>query len=504
VKRPLPDLLRPRALARCWWLPLLPLAWLSLIWRLGERPLQNWDEARLAVSAAEMLHNRQWLITHYQGQPDLWSTKPPLLVWLQALSLHTFGYSEWAVRLPTLLAALALVALVAAFARRWLGGPLAGLLAGLALLGSKGFVAHHVARSADYETLLLLFTTGQVLAGFAWLHTRRPRYLLLLGAAVGLAVLTKSVAGLFLLPGLAIEVTRRGQLGRLLRQPALWGALLLALGPPALWYYLREQAAPGYWQAVWQNELGGRLGAALEDHAAPWYWYLQGLASQKFLLWLPGLLAAAWALARRPGPRPARRLLTLVAWAGGGCLLVISAASTKLAWYDAPLYPLLALVLGGGLALLARLVARPATLAAPARPWRGALLLAVAVLPSLVALQRRLGRLHAERYAEAEAGYGRFLRDPAATPTARLTVVHRSFYPNTISYNAPLEFYALAYRHAHPADTLDVRYDADQLPPGRTVLVCGRAARRLVGERYRTRVLYAADSCLTLRVEGPR
>jgi len=502
VKPPLPDLLRSRALARWWWLPLLPISWLSLVWRLGERPLQNWDEARLAVSAAEMLHNRQWLLTHYQGQPDLWNTKPPLLVWLQALSIQAFGYSEWAVRLPTLLAALALVALVAAFARRWLGGPLAGLLAGLSLLGSKGFVTHHVARSADYETLLVLFTTAQVLAGFAWLHTRRPRYLLLLGAAVGLAVLTKSVAGLFLLPGLAIELTRRGQLGRLLRQPALWGAVVLALGPPALWYGLREQAAPGYWQAVWENELGGRLLTAVEQHAAPWYWYLLGFMSQKFLLWMPGLLAAGWALARRPGPRPAHRLLTLVAWSGGLCLLVISISSTKLAWYDAPLYPLLALVLGGGLALLARQVARPA--GQPTRRWRGALLLALAVLPSLVALQRRLGKMHAERYAEAEDGYGRFLRNPAATPAARLTAVHRSFRPNTISYNAPLEFYALTYRHEHPADTLDVRYDADGLPAGRTVLVCGGAAQRLITRRYRTSILYAADSCLTLRVDGLR
>lgn len=137
MNRPAADLLRLRGVAVWWWLPLVPMAWFSLFWRLGAQPLQNWDEARMAVNAAEMLRNRHWLVTHFQGQPDLWNTKPPLLVWLQALSLNTFGYSEWAVRLPTAMAALALTALVAAFARRWLGGPLAGLLAGLALLSSK-------------------------------------------------------------------------------------------------------------------------------------------------------------------------------------------------------------------------------------------------------------------------------------------------------------------------------------------------------------------------------
>ena len=502
MTRPAADLLRPRGLVAWWWLPLVPMAWFSLFWQLGARPLQNWDEARMAVNAAEMLGNRHWLVTHFQGQPDLWNTKPPLLVWLQALSLHAFGYSEWAVRLPTALAALALTALVAAFARRWLGGPLAGLLAGLALLSSKGFVANHVARTGDYEALLLLFTTAQVLAGFAWLQTRRPGYLLLLGTAVGLAVLTKSVAGLFLLPGVAIEIIRRGRLVPLLRQPAAWAAAVLAMGPPTLWYGLREHAAPGYWHAVWQNELGGRLLCALEQHAFPWYWYLTSFVTQQFLLWTPWVLAAAWALARRPTHRPAHRFLTLAAWSGGGFMAVISAASTKLAWYDAPIYPLLALMLGGGLAVMARRVAH-GRMAAP-KKWRGALLLVLAVVPSAVALQRRLAKEHGRRYDEAELTYGRFLRDPAATPGRRFTLLHRSFVPATRTYNAPLEFYARAHQQQHPGDTVDVRYAAGQLPAGRMVLVCGAAARAALTQRYHTRVLYTADSCCTLRVQGPR
>ena len=502
--RPLADFLRPRGLAGWWWVPLVPMAWFSLFWRLGEQPLQNWDESRMAVNAAEMLRNHQWLVPHFKGAPDLWNTKPPLLVWLQALSLHIFGYSEWAVRLPTALAALALTAAVAAFARRWLGGPLAGLLAGLALLSSKGFVTHHVARTGDYEALLLLFSTMQVMAGFAWLQTSRRRYLLVLGAAVGLAVLTKSVAGVFLLPGLAIEIIRRGRLLALLRQPAAWVAALLALGLPAVWYALREHLGPGYWLAVWQNELGGRMLGKLEQHDFPWYWYFTSFVSQQFLLWTPWVLAAAWALARRPFRRPAHRFLTLAAWSGGVFFLVISLASTKLAWYDAPIYPLLALLLGGGLAVLAR---RATYRKGGARQaWRGALLVALAVVPSVVALHRRLAKEHARRYEEAELTYGRYLRDPAATATSgsRFMVLHRSFTATTRIYNAPLEFYALAFKHEHPGDTVEVRYEAEQLPPGRVVLVCGAAAQAALTRRYHTRPLYAADSCLTLQVRGLR
>ena len=506
MNRPIKDVLRHRVLAAWWWLALVPVAWFSLFWRLGAQPLQNWDEGRLAVSAAEMLQNHRWLVVHFQQKPDLWNTKPPLLVWLQALSLHMFGYSEWAFRLPTALAALVLTVLVAAFARRWLGGPLAGLLAGLALLSSKGFVTQHVARSGDYEALLLLFTTAQVLAAFAWLQTQRPRYLLLLGAAVGLAVLTKSVAGLFLLPGIAIEIGRRGRLMPLLRQPAAWVAAGLAIGPPLLWYTVREQAAPGYLQAVWQNELGGRMLGTLEQHDFPWYWYLTSFVNQQFLLWTPWVLAAGWALARRPRQRPAHRFLTLAAWAGGIFMITISLASTKLAWYDAPLYPLLALLLGGGLAVLARRVSAAGLPTARAQAWRGALLIALAVVPSVIAGQRRLAKEHARRYAEAELTYGRYLSNTAATAAAgtRFTLLHRSFVADTRSYNAPLEFYSLAFQQQHPQDTVDVRYEPGQLPVGRVVLVCGTTAQTTLEQHYRTRLLYAADSCRTLRIEGLR
>lgn len=502
MNRPALDLLRSRRLATWWWLPLVPTAWFSLLWRLGAQPLQNWDESRMAVNAAEMLRDGNWLVTHFRGEPDLWNTKPPLLVWLQALSLEAFGHSEWAFRLPTALAAVALTAMVAVFAWRWLGGPLAGLLAGLALLSSKGFIRQHVAQSGDYEALLMLFTTAQMLAAFVWLQTGRARYLLLLGAAVGLAVLTKSAAGLFFLPGIAIEIIRRGRLVALMKQPAAWAAAALAGGIPALWYGVREQAAPGYWNAVWQNELGGRLLNALEMHTGPWYYYMTDFANMDFLPWTPWVLAAAWALARRPTRRPVHRLFTLTAWTGGLFLVIISLARTKLPWYNAPIYPLLALVVGGGLTVLARWVAHGRPVAARYR--LSVLLVALAVVPAVAALQWRLVRVYARRYNQPEQTYGRFLRDSAATPGTRFTLLHRGAAPNTRDYNAPLEFYALAHRQQYPRDTVDVCYTARALPPGRVVLVCGATARATLARSYRTRVLYAADSCYTLQVQGPR
>ncbi|UOQ78563.1 hypothetical protein MUN84_08455 [Hymenobacter sp. 5516J-16] len=64
-------------------------------------PIYLWDESRVAVNAAEMALNNNWLVAHFEGQPDLWNTKPPLLLWLQVLSIKLFGFNEVAIRLPT-------------------------------------------------------------------------------------------------------------------------------------------------------------------------------------------------------------------------------------------------------------------------------------------------------------------------------------------------------------------------------------------------------------------
>ena len=126
---------------------LLGLAFFALFFRLSSPPMQRWDEARLALNAVEMSHDHQWLVTKHDGQPDLWNTKPPLMIWLQVLSMQALGYSELAVRLPAALAALATVLMLF-----WYGPTLpARALDGLAGGGRVAFRAglHRPARSAN-------------------------------------------------------------------------------------------------------------------------------------------------------------------------------------------------------------------------------------------------------------------------------------------------------------------------------------------------------------------
>jgi len=63
-----------------WFIGSIILSASVLFYHLGMMPLQVWDEARLADNALEMATNGLSLITTYDGSPDHWNTKPPLVM----------------------------------------------------------------------------------------------------------------------------------------------------------------------------------------------------------------------------------------------------------------------------------------------------------------------------------------------------------------------------------------------------------------------------------------
>ncbi|MDE6112359.1 MAG: glycosyltransferase family 39 protein, partial [Bacteroidales bacterium] len=91
-----------------------------IFFHLGRLPLRVWDEARLAINGYEMMQNHRFFVTTYEGAPDLWNTKPPLLIWLQVLSMRCFGINEVAFRLPSALAVLLTCGLFYIFLRTYL------------------------------------------------------------------------------------------------------------------------------------------------------------------------------------------------------------------------------------------------------------------------------------------------------------------------------------------------------------------------------------------------
>jgi 4-amino-4-deoxy-L-arabinose transferase-like glycosyltransferase len=322
----------------------IALVIVPLFSHLDTLPIRLWDESRLAINAYEMFRNHNFLVTYFEGQPDLWNTKPPLLIWMQVFWMYVIGPGEIALRLPNAFAGLFLFIAVVVFSVKFLKYYWFGFIAVMILLTSFGFVFNHSIRTANYDGMLALFTTLSGLLFFAHLETKRNTFLYGFFLTLALAVLTKSISGLLFLPALAIYSLGTKNLLPLLRNRNLYVGAVLFIVTVGGYYFLREWASPGYLAAVYQNELGGRYMETLENNASGfWYYFDQFTAthlSAWYLLFPIGLVMGLV----HTNPKINRltiysALLSLVYF------LVISTSQTKLSWYDIPMYPFLAFVL---------------------------------------------------------------------------------------------------------------------------------------------------------------
>ena len=331
---------------------LILLAAFPLYYELGRNPVQVWDESRVAMNALEMARDGNWLVPHFEGVPDHWNTKPPLLIWLQALSFKVFGYTTSAFRFPTLLASLATIGVLFRFASKVLERPVAGLFAVLVLVTCAGYVRGHVARTGDYDALLTLWQVLLWTSFFQYVETGNRRHLIWLTVSMVAATMTKGPASFLGLPGLLVYAILRGKLGWLLRQSSVYGAVSSWLVIIGSYFLIRESVDPGYWQAVQENDLGGRFNTTLDSHQHPWDFYLKNFQERFFKNWLWALAPALLAVSLLEPTKLIKRAVGLLLAFMGSWLVIISAAKTKLEWYDAPIYPAMALLLGLGLSKL--------------------------------------------------------------------------------------------------------------------------------------------------------
>ena len=125
--------------------------------------------------------------------------KPPLALWVQALSVRVFGYHPLSMLVPQALMGVASVALVYDLVRRRFGR-LGGFVAGLALALTPIMVG--VSRHNNPDALLVLCCVAAVWCAVRALEGGRVRWLVLAGVCVGLGFETKMAVALMVVPGI--------------------------------------------------------------------------------------------------------------------------------------------------------------------------------------------------------------------------------------------------------------------------------------------------------------
>ena len=337
-------LIRRRPLAVLFLLCLV--AWLPGFFTLP--PLDR-DESRFAQASKQMLESGNFIDIRFGYEPRY--KKPVGIYWLQAASTAAVdavaGVGRdriWTYRIPSLLGALAAVALAFWCARAFLGVEaafLSALLLGMTLLLSAE------AKIAKTDAVLLATVIGaQAVLLRAYLARdpgRQPltREIALLGwaaFAVGILIKGPVIAGVCAATIVALTVWDREWrwLGQL--RP-LWGlGLTLLMVVPWLVAIALESHGAFYAQSL-GHDFAAKLAGGQETHGEPPGYYLL-VTTATFWPATLFLVPAVWAaiLRRR---EPAMRFL--IAWAGATWLL-FEVVPTKLPHYVLPAYPALAMM----------------------------------------------------------------------------------------------------------------------------------------------------------------
>lgn len=323
---------------------------------LGTLPLRLWDESRLAASAYEMLHSDNPLVVTFNYDADHWSTKPPFLIWMQALSIKIFGVNEAAVRLPSALSMLFLgISLILLSGK--LQKPFLGFYSAVVIICSKGLLIYHCGRNADYDAMLCMFTLSYALSYFVFLTKKDNRYYYLFFVLLILATLTKGVQALIPIPFIFIYTLFQKDLVKVLKSRNTYigiGLFVLVIGG---YYFGRELFDKGYLRAVYDNELGGRYLTALEGHRGGKDFYYNELKDNLFtyFFWLSPI---AFLVNLFTKDKIIRNLNIYSFGIAAFIFVIVTIGQTKLTWYAFPIVPFMAIPIGIGFYRLHLLISK--------------------------------------------------------------------------------------------------------------------------------------------------
>src|SRR5262245_48212997 len=264
------------------------------------------------------------VIPHLAGVPYL--DKPPGLFALAAVSIRAFGHTPFAARLPSTVAGLATLALLAHAAKRLEGGKHAWRA--MALFAAAPLAAVLSAYVIFDMPLTACVTAVWTLNALELAHgpSRLRRAAMSLAVAAG--VLLKGPVMLAWAVGgsatAALLLRDRAPL-RWLAWPPGW---LLALGPPAAWFAAALQRHPEYLHYAFLEESWERLTTRSFDRQQPW-WFVPAVFAGGALPWS---LATPW---RAPTSRAARIAAAHVLFAA----VFFTFSHSKLVTYLLPAFP---------------------------------------------------------------------------------------------------------------------------------------------------------------------
>lgn len=357
---------------------LIVIGWIAFGLNLGNTGLIDETEPLFAEASRQMFVTGDWITPFFNGETRF--DKPALIYWCQAIAYAIIGVNEWAVRLPSAIAAFGLVCL-AFYTIQWYFGKqdeleqvsrpnrrykTSFIAAALMALNPETIIW---ARTGVSDMLLTGCIASALLCFFlgyagkigsreqggrgAELITNVPflnKWYLAFYVLIAGAILTKGPVGI-LLPGLIVAafLLYVGKFREVLREMRLLVGILIILSLSVPWYALV------IWRNGWNyiNAFFGyhnleRFTEVVNGHSAPWYFYflvvLLGFAPYSVYLPLSIIRLKFW---QRSHWRSLERFqqFGLFAWFWFAIIFAFfTIAVTKLPSYILPLMPAAAIL----------------------------------------------------------------------------------------------------------------------------------------------------------------
>ncbi len=212
---------------------------------LGGVQLFDWDEINFSEAAREMLVSGNYGTVQIDFRPFL--EKPPLFIWLQAISMHIIGVNEFAARFPNAFLGVLQLMFLFHIGKKWHGKDF-GVLWVLLYVGSILPFFYFKSAIIDPWFNFFIFLGFYYFIEYLRLGIHKELSVIISAVFISLAILTKGPVA-FLIFALSITILwlfSRKNINIQLKDIAIYLAVLLVIGGS----YFAVQIALGNWDIV--------------------------------------------------------------------------------------------------------------------------------------------------------------------------------------------------------------------------------------------------------------
>lgn len=304
----------------------------------------NGDQTTHSLVVQEMNRSGDFLHPKYHGRG--YYNKPPFKMWLVAIVVKFLGESNFSYRVIDGLTGIGISLMLFVFSYKLFSSRIAAYFSIFALFGSHLFFYGHGIRNAVQDSMMILLMSLGTICGWYLLEAifsnqdrkEIKKYSILGGVLIGLAALTKNVAGYFAYIIIGIFLLCTGRIKEVLSYyKSILSSISISLLFPLAYLLAQGSEVKNAWYGLMVSEVYKRAVKGYHNIKNTWFYW--NVIVEDRLLVPPELLLIALIFASyKIYQTKDRKLMFILTWAFVP-VIVQNIMKSKLEWYILPALP---------------------------------------------------------------------------------------------------------------------------------------------------------------------